>query len=83
MDSAPDWVGRKFPDAHYVAIDGYVMKPQAAPGYYRAFFNVPVGFVAVRKFNAARLRQYKVPAAAFGVIAALGAAASKMRATAG
>lgn len=35
MDSAPDWVGRQFPDAHYVAIDGYVMKPEAAPGYCR------------------------------------------------
>jgi beta-galactosidase len=35
MDSAPDWVGRKYPDAHYVAINGYVMKPEAAPGYCR------------------------------------------------
>ncbi len=34
-DSAPDWVGRKYPDSYYVAIDGYVMKPEAAPGYCR------------------------------------------------
>ena len=33
MDAAPEWVGRKFPDAHFVAINGHVLRPEAAPGY--------------------------------------------------
>ena len=32
-DSAPDWVGRKYPDSHFVSISGEVMPSQAAPGY--------------------------------------------------
>src|SRR6266567_2995401 len=33
MDSAPDWVGRKFPDSMFVSASGQVMHPEAAPGY--------------------------------------------------
>src|SRR5581483_75311 len=33
VDSAPDWVGKKFPDSHFVSISGEVMPSQAAPGY--------------------------------------------------
>ena len=33
MDSAPDWVGRKYPDSLFVAASGEVMHPEAAPGY--------------------------------------------------
>ncbi len=33
MDSAPDWVGRKFPDSLYVAASGHLMRPEPAPGY--------------------------------------------------
>jgi len=33
MDSAPDWVGRKYPDSIFVAASGEVMHPEAAPGY--------------------------------------------------
>ena len=33
VDSAPEWVGRKFPDAHFVSISGDVMPSHAAPGY--------------------------------------------------
>ncbi|MBZ5538808.1 MAG: beta-galactosidase [Acidobacteriia bacterium] len=32
-DSAPDWVGRKYPDSHFVDISGAVMPSEAAPGY--------------------------------------------------
>ena len=35
MDSAPDWVGRKYPDSLYVAASGAVMQPESAPGYCR------------------------------------------------
>lgn len=33
MDSAPDWVGRKFPDSHFLNISGEVMPSNAAPGF--------------------------------------------------
>ncbi len=32
-DSAPDWVGRKFPDGRFVAQNGDVIPSQAAPGF--------------------------------------------------
>lgn len=33
VDSAPDWVGEKFPDSLFVAQDGTAVRSQAAPGY--------------------------------------------------
>ena len=33
IDSAPDWVGRKYPDSHFVSIGGEVMPSNAAPGF--------------------------------------------------
>lgn len=33
MDSAPDWVGRKYPDSHFISIGGEVMPSNAAPGF--------------------------------------------------
>ncbi len=33
VDSAPEWVGRKFPDGHYAAQDGQPIPSQAAPGF--------------------------------------------------
>lgn len=33
VDSAPEWVGRKFPDGRYAAQDGQPIPSQAAPGY--------------------------------------------------
>ena len=33
VDSAPEWVGRKHPDGHFVSQGGAVLKSQAAPGY--------------------------------------------------
>jgi beta-galactosidase GanA len=33
VDSAPEWVGKKFPDGHYTAQDGQPIPSQAAPGY--------------------------------------------------
>lgn len=32
-DSAPEWVGKKYPDSHFVDISGAVMPSHAAPGY--------------------------------------------------
>lgn len=33
VDSAPEWVGRKYPDGHYEAQDGQPIPSQAAPGF--------------------------------------------------
>jgi beta-galactosidase len=33
VDSAPEWVGRKYPDGQFVAQSGAVIRSQAAPGY--------------------------------------------------
>ncbi|HET8549822.1 MAG TPA: beta-galactosidase [Bryobacteraceae bacterium] len=35
MDSAPDWVGVRFPDSLYTAAGGARITPEAAPGYCR------------------------------------------------
>lgn len=33
IDSAPDWVGRKFPEAKFVASNGVAVESQASPGF--------------------------------------------------
>jgi beta-galactosidase len=33
VDSAPEWVGAKYPDGHYATQDGQPIPSQAAPGY--------------------------------------------------
>lgn len=33
VDSAPEWIGIKYPDGHYAAQDGQPIPSQAAPGY--------------------------------------------------
>src|SRR5262249_23582675 len=33
VDSAPEWVGKKFPDGHYTAQNGSPIPSQGAPGY--------------------------------------------------
>jgi beta-galactosidase len=33
VDSAPEWVGKKYPEGHYAAQDGQPIPSQAAPGY--------------------------------------------------
>jgi beta-galactosidase len=32
-ETAPDWVGKKYPDSHFVSISGDVMPNEASPGY--------------------------------------------------
>jgi beta-galactosidase GanA len=32
-ETAPDWVGQKYPDSHFVSISGDVMPNEASPGY--------------------------------------------------
>jgi beta-galactosidase len=33
IDSAPDWVGRKYPDSKFIASNGLAVESQAAPGF--------------------------------------------------
>jgi beta-galactosidase len=33
MDSAPRWVGEKYPDSFFVSSNGAVIKPESSPGY--------------------------------------------------
>ena len=33
MDSAPEWVGRKYPDSLFVSSNGAVIRPESSPGY--------------------------------------------------
>ncbi len=33
MDSAPFWVGRKYPDSLFVSSNGMAVKPESSPGY--------------------------------------------------
>src|SRR5581483_10153763 len=35
MDSAPGWVGRKYPDSLFVSSNGMAIHPESAPGYCR------------------------------------------------
>ncbi|MCZ2075216.1 MAG: beta-galactosidase [Bryobacteraceae bacterium] len=33
MDSAPHWLGKKFPDSYFVSSNGAVVEPESSPGY--------------------------------------------------
>jgi beta-galactosidase len=63
MDSAPDWVGKKYPDSHFVSISGVVMPSQAAPGFC---FDHPGVRSAVLGFYAALAARVKDRPAFFG-----------------
>ena len=60
MDSAPDWVGVRYPDSLYTAASGARIKPEAAPGYCRDHSGVrqrEIGF-----FSALAKRMSRHPA---------------------
>lgn len=60
VDSAPDWVGKKFPDSHFVSISGEVMPTHAAPGY--CFDHPGVHAAVLRFFSAIAQRMKSKPA---------------------
>ena len=35
MDSAPEWVGKQYPDSLFVSIGGQAIRPESSPGYCR------------------------------------------------
>lgn len=59
-DSAPDWVGQKFPDGHYVAQNGEAVPSQAAPGF--CFDHPGVRQAVLRFYQEAARRARKSPA---------------------
>ena len=59
-DSAPDWVGQKFPDGHYVAQNGEVIPSQAAPGF--CFDHPGVRQAVLNFYREAARRARKSPA---------------------
>jgi beta-galactosidase len=60
VDSAPDWVGKKFPDSHFVSISGEVMPSHAAPGY--CFDHPGVHRAVLRLFTMLAQRMQSKPA---------------------
>ena len=60
VDSAPDWVGKKFPDSHFVSISGEVMPTHAAPGY--CFDHPGVHAAVLRLFTTIAQRMQSKPA---------------------
>ena len=63
VDSAPDWVGRKYPDSHFVSIGGEVMPSNSAPGFC---FDHPGVHKAVLAFFGAMAERMKTKPAFFG-----------------
>ncbi len=51
IDSAPDWVGKKYPDAKFVASNGLTVESQAAPGF--CFDHLQVRTKILQFFSAA------------------------------
>ena len=46
MDSAPEWVGRKYPDSLFVSSNGSAVRPESSPGYCRDHAGVRAADVA-------------------------------------
>lgn len=63
IDSAPDWVRRRFPDGRFVASNGVAVEPQAAPGLC---FDHPGVRERVLKFFTAAARALKDKPAFYG-----------------
>lgn len=62
-DSAPEWIGKKYPDAHFVSIGGERMPVESAPGYC---FDHPGVRTALLRFLTALAERMKHQAAFFG-----------------
>lgn len=54
MDSAPAWVGRKYPDSLFVSSNGQAVPPESSPGYCRDHHGVRDADVAFYAALAAR-----------------------------
>jgi beta-galactosidase len=63
IDSAPDWVGRKFPESKFVSSNGVAVESQASPGFC---FDHPGVRDKILKFFAAAARAVKGKPAFYG-----------------
>jgi len=59
MDSAPPWVGKKFPDSLFVSSNGMVIHPESSPGYCRD--HAGVRDVELKFYTALARRAQKSP----------------------
>lgn len=57
MDSAPQWVGEKYPDSMFVSAGGEVIRPETSPGYCRDHARVRGADRAFYAALAERVRQ--------------------------
>jgi beta-galactosidase len=57
MDSAPQWVGEKYPDSLFVSSGGQAIKPETSPGYCRDHHGVRTADNAFYSALAARARR--------------------------
>ena len=57
MDSAPQWVGRKYPDSLFVSSNGQAIQPESSPGYCRDHPGVRAADTAFYSALAARARR--------------------------
>jgi beta-galactosidase len=57
MDSAPQWVGEKYPDSFFVSSNGQVIRPESSPGYCRDHPGVRAADVAFYAALAERARR--------------------------
>jgi beta-galactosidase len=60
MDSAPAWVGRKYPDALFVSSNGAAIHPESSPGYCRDHPGVRA--LELKFYNALAQRASQSPA---------------------
>ncbi len=56
MDSAPQWVGERFPDSLFVSSNGQAIRPETSPGYCRDHHGVRAADAAFYAALAARAR---------------------------
>ncbi|MDX2151404.1 MAG: beta-galactosidase [Bryobacteraceae bacterium] len=59
MDSAPSWVGRKYPDARFVSANGMAIRPESSPGYCLDHAGVRSADLAFYRALAQRVRRSK------------------------
>jgi len=57
MDSAPSWVGRRYPDSLFVSSNGDAIHPESAPGYCRDHIGVRASDLAFYRALAERTRR--------------------------
>lgn len=55
-ETAPDWVGRKYPDSHFVSISGDVMPNESSPGYCIDHSGVRKGILGLYNALAERMK---------------------------